>query len=31
MLAEHGDVIEDEVTKEDSKSGMPMFGEESSK
>ncbi len=26
-LAEHWDVIEDEVTKEASKSGRPMFGE----
>jgi predicted SnoaL-like aldol condensation-catalyzing enzyme len=31
MLAEHWDVIEDEVTKQDSKSGRPMFGEEFSK
>jgi predicted SnoaL-like aldol condensation-catalyzing enzyme len=26
-LAEHWDVIEDEVTKQQSKSGLPMFGE----
>jgi predicted SnoaL-like aldol condensation-catalyzing enzyme len=26
MLAEHWDVIEDEVTREQSKSGNPMFG-----
>lgn len=26
MLAEHWDVIQDEVTKEQSKSGLPMFG-----
>ena len=31
MLAEHWDVIEDEVTKEGSQSGLPMFGEEFSK
>jgi len=31
MLAEHWDVIEDEATKHDSKSGLPMFGEEFSK
>ena len=31
MLAEHWDVIEDEATKQDSKSGLPMFGEEFSK
>ncbi len=31
MLAEHWDVIEDETTKHDSKSGLPMFGEEFSK
>jgi predicted SnoaL-like aldol condensation-catalyzing enzyme len=31
MLVEHWDVIEDEVTKQDSKSGLPMFGEEFSK
>jgi predicted SnoaL-like aldol condensation-catalyzing enzyme len=30
-LAEHWDVIEDEATKQDSKSGLPMFGEEFSK
>ena len=30
-LAEHWDVIEDEATKHDSKSGLPMFGEEFSK
>jgi predicted SnoaL-like aldol condensation-catalyzing enzyme len=26
-LAEHWDVIEDEVTKANSKSGLPMFGD----
>lgn len=26
LLAEHWDVIQDEASKEDSKSGMPMFG-----
>jgi predicted SnoaL-like aldol condensation-catalyzing enzyme len=26
LLAEHWDVIQDEVTREDSKSGLPMFG-----
>jgi predicted SnoaL-like aldol condensation-catalyzing enzyme len=31
MLVEHWDVIEDEVTKQDSKSGLPMFGEEFSR
>jgi len=31
MLVEHWDVIEDEVTKQGSKSGLPMFGEEFSK
>jgi predicted SnoaL-like aldol condensation-catalyzing enzyme len=31
MLVEHWDVIEDEVTKQDSKSGLPMFGEESTR
>jgi hypothetical protein len=31
MLAEHWDVIEDEVTREVSQSGLPMFGEEFSK
>jgi predicted SnoaL-like aldol condensation-catalyzing enzyme len=31
MLAEHWDVIEDEVTKQGSQSGRPMFGEEFSK
>jgi predicted SnoaL-like aldol condensation-catalyzing enzyme len=30
-LAEHWDVIEGEVTKQESKSGLPMFGEEFSK
>jgi len=30
-LAEHWDVIEDEVTKQGSQSGLPMFGEEFSK
>ena len=27
MLVEHWDVIEDEATKQESKSGLPMFGE----
>ena len=27
ILAEHGDVIQDEATQEQSKSGRPMFGE----
>jgi predicted SnoaL-like aldol condensation-catalyzing enzyme len=27
LLAEHWDVIQDEVTREDSKSGLPMFGD----
>ena len=27
MLVEHWDVIEDEVTQEQSKSGLPMFGD----
>jgi predicted SnoaL-like aldol condensation-catalyzing enzyme len=27
LLAEHWDVIEDEVTKANSKSGLPMFGD----
>jgi predicted SnoaL-like aldol condensation-catalyzing enzyme len=27
LLAEHWDVIEDEVTREKSASGKPMFGE----
>jgi predicted SnoaL-like aldol condensation-catalyzing enzyme len=27
LLAEHWDVIEDEVTREQSKSGLPMFGD----
>jgi predicted SnoaL-like aldol condensation-catalyzing enzyme len=31
MLAEHWDVIEDEVAKQESQSGLPMFGEEFSK
>jgi predicted SnoaL-like aldol condensation-catalyzing enzyme len=26
VLAEHWDVIEDEATRESSKSGLPMFG-----
>jgi predicted SnoaL-like aldol condensation-catalyzing enzyme len=26
ILAEHWDVIQDEATREQSKSGMPMFG-----
>jgi predicted SnoaL-like aldol condensation-catalyzing enzyme len=28
LLAEHWDVIQDEATKEQSKSGLPMFGSE---
>jgi hypothetical protein len=28
VLAEHRDVIQDEATREASKSGLPMFGEE---
>jgi predicted SnoaL-like aldol condensation-catalyzing enzyme len=31
MLAEHWDVIEDEATKQESKSGLPMFGDEFTK
>jgi predicted SnoaL-like aldol condensation-catalyzing enzyme len=27
ILVEHWDVIQDEVTREASKSGLPMFGE----
>jgi predicted SnoaL-like aldol condensation-catalyzing enzyme len=27
VLVEHGDMIEDEATRESSKSGLPMFGE----
>ena len=27
LLAEHWDVIQDEATKEESKSGLPMFGD----
>jgi predicted SnoaL-like aldol condensation-catalyzing enzyme len=27
FLAEHWDVIQDEATKEQSKSGLPMFGD----
>jgi predicted SnoaL-like aldol condensation-catalyzing enzyme len=27
VLAEHWDVIEDEATREQSKSGLPMFGD----
>ena len=27
VLAEHWDVIEDEVTQQQSKSGLPMFGD----
>jgi predicted SnoaL-like aldol condensation-catalyzing enzyme len=27
MLVEHWDVIQDEATRESSKSGLPMFGE----
>jgi predicted SnoaL-like aldol condensation-catalyzing enzyme len=30
-LVEHWDVIQDEASKQDSKSGLPMFGEEFSK
>jgi len=30
-LAEHWDVLQDEATKAESKSGLPMFGEEFSK
>src|SRR6266700_7178874 len=30
-LAEHWDVLQDEATKAQSKSGLPMFGEEFSK
>jgi hypothetical protein len=26
VLAEHWDVIQDEATQEDSKSGLPMYG-----
>ena len=26
VLAEHGDVIQDEATAKESKSGLPMFG-----
>jgi predicted SnoaL-like aldol condensation-catalyzing enzyme len=31
ILVEHWDVIQDEATKQESKSGLPMFGEEFSK
>jgi predicted SnoaL-like aldol condensation-catalyzing enzyme len=31
MLVEHWDVIQDEVTSQESKSGLPMFGETFSK
>jgi predicted SnoaL-like aldol condensation-catalyzing enzyme len=31
VLAEHWDVIQDEATRESSKSGMPMFGDASPK
>jgi predicted SnoaL-like aldol condensation-catalyzing enzyme len=31
ILVEHWDVIQDEVTSQDSKSGLPMFGEAFSK
>jgi len=31
ILVEHWDVIQDEVTSQDSKSGLPMFGETFSK
>ena len=27
MLAEHWDVIQDDATRESSKSGLPMFGD----
>jgi predicted SnoaL-like aldol condensation-catalyzing enzyme len=27
FLAEHWDVIQDEVSREESKSGLPMFGD----
>jgi predicted SnoaL-like aldol condensation-catalyzing enzyme len=29
MLIEHWDVIQDEATQEQSKSGLPMFGDKS--
>jgi predicted SnoaL-like aldol condensation-catalyzing enzyme len=31
VLVEHWDVIEDESTRQDSKSGLPMFGDQFSK
>ena len=31
MLAEHWDVIENEVSKQESQSGLPMFGAEFTK
>jgi predicted SnoaL-like aldol condensation-catalyzing enzyme len=31
ILVEHWDVIQDEASKQESKSGLPMFGEEFSK
>jgi predicted SnoaL-like aldol condensation-catalyzing enzyme len=31
ILVEHWDVIQDEATKQESKSGLPMFGEEFSR
>lgn len=31
LLFEHWDIIQDEATKEESKSGLPMFGESFSK
>jgi predicted SnoaL-like aldol condensation-catalyzing enzyme len=31
ILVEHWDVIQDEAAKQESKSGLPMFGEEFSK
>jgi predicted SnoaL-like aldol condensation-catalyzing enzyme len=31
ILAEHWDVIQDEATREQSKSGLPMFGDHFSK
>jgi len=31
VLIEHWDVIEDEATREQSKSGLPMFGDSFSK
>jgi predicted SnoaL-like aldol condensation-catalyzing enzyme len=31
ILVEHWDVIQDEATKQESKSGLPMFGDEFTK